>query len=54
MNGQLLREALDSGALTKHVIADMQELKTYGFQGLPVKLLGEKDFSPEFYAHVRL
>lgn len=49
MNEQLLREALDSGALTKHVIADEQEFKTYGFQGLPAMLIGEKDFSPKSF-----
>jgi predicted DsbA family dithiol-disulfide isomerase len=46
---QLLREALDNGALTKHVMADEQEFKTYGFQGLPAMLIGEKDFSPKSF-----
>lgn len=49
INEQLLREALDSGVLTKHVIADEQEFKTYGFQGLPAMLIGEKDFSPKSF-----
>jgi predicted DsbA family dithiol-disulfide isomerase len=49
INEQLLREALDSGVLTKHVIADEQEFKTYGFQGLPAMLIGEKDFSPNSF-----
>jgi predicted DsbA family dithiol-disulfide isomerase len=46
---QLLREALDNGALTKHVMTDEQEFKTYGFQGLPAMLIGEKDFSPKSF-----
>lgn len=46
---QLLRQALDSGELTKHVMADEQEFKTYGFQGLPAILIGEKDFSPKSF-----
>jgi predicted DsbA family dithiol-disulfide isomerase len=49
INEQLLREALDSGGLTKHVMADEQEFKTYGFQGLPAMLIGEKDFSPKSF-----
>jgi predicted DsbA family dithiol-disulfide isomerase len=49
INEQLLREALDSGELTKHVIADEQEFKTYGFQGLPAMLIGERDFSPKSF-----
>jgi|UniRef100_UPI004047977A predicted DsbA family dithiol-disulfide isomerase len=46
---QRLREALDYGVLTKHVIADEQEFKTYGFQGLPAMLIGEKEFSPKSF-----
>lgn len=46
---QLLRQALDSSELTKHVMADEQEFKTYGFQGLPAMLIGEKDFSPKSF-----
>ncbi|MBU3562185.1 DsbA family oxidoreductase [Polynucleobacter hallstattensis] len=49
INEQLLREALDSGGLTKHIMADEQEFKTYGFQGLPAMLIGEKDFSPKSF-----
>jgi predicted DsbA family dithiol-disulfide isomerase len=49
MNGQLLRQALDNGELTKHVMADEQEFKIYGFQGLPAMLIGEKDFSPKSF-----
>lgn len=49
INEQLLREALDSGGLTKHVMADEQEFKTCGFQGLPAMLIGEKDFSPKSF-----
>lgn len=49
---QLLREALDYGVLTKHVMADEQEFKTYGFQGLPAMLIGEKDFSPKSFLPV--
>lgn len=49
INGQLLREALDDGVLTKHVVADEQEFKTYGFQGLPAMLIGEKNFSPKSF-----
>lgn len=46
---ELLRQALESGELTKHVMADEQEFKTYGFQGLPAMLIGEKDFSPKSF-----
>lgn len=46
---QRLRQALDNGELTKHVMADEQEFKTYGFQGLPAMLIGEKDFSPKSF-----
>ena len=49
INGQLLRQALDDGELTKHVMTDEQEFKTYGFQGLPAMLIGEKDFSPKSF-----
>jgi hypothetical protein len=44
-----LREALDTGELTKQVMADEQEFKTYGFQGLPAMLIGVKDFSPKSF-----
>ena len=46
---QQLRQALDNGELTKHVMADEQEFKTYGFQGLPAMLIGEKNFSPRSF-----
>jgi predicted DsbA family dithiol-disulfide isomerase len=46
---QYLRQALDNGELTKHVMADEQEFKTYGFQGLPAMLIGEKNFSPRSF-----
>uniref|UniRef100_UPI0040474B30 DsbA family oxidoreductase n=1 Tax=Polynucleobacter sp. TaxID=2029855 RepID=UPI0040474B30 len=46
INQQDLRAALDNGSLTKHVMKDEQEFRTYGFQGLPAMLIGEKDFSP--------
>lgn len=49
MNPQELRAALDNGSLTKHVMADEQEFRTYGFQGLPAMLIGEKDFSPKSF-----
>jgi predicted DsbA family dithiol-disulfide isomerase len=49
IDGQLLRQALDNGELTKRVMADEQEFKTYGFQGLPAMLIGEKDFSPKSF-----
>jgi predicted DsbA family dithiol-disulfide isomerase len=49
VNIQQLTQALDDGELTKHVMADEQEFKTYGFQGLPVMLIGEKDFSPKSF-----
>lgn len=52
INGQLLRQALDNGELTKHVMADEQEFKIYGFQGLPAMLIGEKDFSPKSFMPV--
>ena len=31
------------------LMADEQEFKTYGFQGLPAMLIGEKDFSPRSF-----
>lgn len=46
---QRLKNALENGVLTKHVMADEQEFKTYGFQGLPAMLIGEKDFSPRSF-----
>ena len=46
---QQLRAALDDGSLTKHVMDDEQEFRTYGFQGLPAMLIGEKDFSPKSF-----
>ena len=49
IDGPLLREALDAGELTKQVMADEQEFKTYGFQGLPAMLIGVKDFSPKSF-----
>lgn len=49
INEQLLREALDSGGLTKQVMADEEEFKTYGFQGSPAMLIGEKDFPPKSF-----
>ena len=49
IDSQLFRQALDNGELTKHVIADEQEFKTYGFQGLPAMLIGQKDFSPKSF-----
>ena len=49
INSQLLRQALDNGELSKHVMADEQEFKTYGFQGLPAMLIGEKNFSPRSF-----
>jgi len=49
IDSQLLRQALDNGELTKHVMADEQEFKTYGFQGLPAMLIGEKNFSPRSF-----
>lgn len=49
---QPLRDALDYGKLTKHVMADEREFKVYGFQGLPAMLIGEKDFSPKSFIPV--
>ncbi|MBT8589490.1 thioredoxin domain-containing protein [Polynucleobacter paneuropaeus] len=46
---QQLWQALDNGELTKYVMADEQEFKTYGFQGLPAMLIGEKNFSPRSF-----
>lgn len=46
---QQLRQALDDGSLTKHVLDDEQEFKTYGFQGVPAMLIGEKNFSPRSF-----
>ena len=52
IDSQLLRQALDNSELTKHVMADEQEFKTYGFQGLPAMLIGEKDFSPKSFVPI--
>ena len=49
IDAQRLKNALENGELTKHVMADEQEFKTYGFQGLPAMLIGEKDFSPRSF-----
>ena len=49
IDSKLLRQALDDDELTKHVMADEYEFKTYGFQGLPAMLIGEKDFSPKSF-----
>lgn len=49
IDSQLLRQALDNGDLTKHVMTDEQEFKIYGFQGLPAMLIGQKDFSPKSF-----
>jgi predicted DsbA family dithiol-disulfide isomerase len=49
IDSQLLRQALDNDGLTKHVMADEQEFKVYGFQGLPAMLIGQKDFSPKSF-----
>lgn len=49
INPQHLRAAIDDGTLSKHVMQDEQEFRTYGFQGLPAMLIGEKDFSPKSF-----
>ncbi|MBU3636012.1 DsbA family protein [Polynucleobacter sp. es-GGE-1] len=49
IDAQRLKNALENGELTKHVMADEQEFKTYGFQGLPAMLIGEKNFSPRSF-----
>jgi predicted DsbA family dithiol-disulfide isomerase len=52
VDAQRLRDALDYGVLTKHVMTDEREFKTYGFQGLPAMLIGEKEFSPKSFMPV--
>ena len=47
-----LREAFDDGVATKHVIADEEEFKANGFQGVPAMLIGEKNFSPKSFVPV--
>lgn len=47
-----LREAFDDGVVTKQVIADEEEFKANGFQGVPVMLIGEKNFSPKSFIPV--
>jgi hypothetical protein len=47
-----LREAFDNGVLTKQVIADEEEFKANGFQGVPAMLIGEKNFSPKSFVPV--
>lgn len=46
---QLLRQSIDNGELTKHVMVDEQEFKAYGFQGLPAMLIGGKNSSPRSF-----
>jgi predicted DsbA family dithiol-disulfide isomerase len=47
-----LREAFDDGVVTKQVIADEEEFKANGFQGVPAMLIGEKNFSPKSFVPV--
>lgn len=47
-----LREAFDDGIITKQVIADEEEFKANGFQGVPAMLIGEKNFSPKSFVPV--
>lgn len=47
-----LREAFDDGIVTKQVIADEEEFKANGFQGVPAMLIGEKNFSPKSFVPV--
>jgi len=47
-----LREAFDDGVATKQVIADEEEFKANGFQGVPAMLIGEKNFSPKSFVPV--
>jgi predicted DsbA family dithiol-disulfide isomerase len=47
-----LREAFDDGVVTKQVIADEEEFKANGFQGVPAMLIGEKNFSPKSFMPV--
>lgn len=47
-----LREAFDDGVVTKQVIADEEEFKANGFQGVPAMLIGEKNFSPKSFEPV--
>lgn len=47
-----LREAFDDGVVTKQVIADEEEFKANGFQGVPAMLIGEKNFSPKSFIPV--
>jgi predicted DsbA family dithiol-disulfide isomerase len=47
-----LRGAFDDGVVTKQVIADEEEFKANGFQGVPAMLIGEKNFSPKSFVPV--
>ncbi|MFZ4119663.1 MAG: DsbA family oxidoreductase [Polynucleobacter sp.] len=49
---EALREAFDDGVVTKQVIADEEEFKANGFQGVPAMLIGEKNFSPKSFVPV--
>lgn len=52
LDGKLLIQAIDDGELTKQVMADEQEFKAYGFQGVPAMWIGEKNFSPKSFTPV--
>ncbi|BDT79614.1 DsbA family oxidoreductase [Polynucleobacter yangtzensis] len=49
LDSKLLSQAIDNGELTKQVIADEQEFKAFGFQGVPAMWIGEKNFSPKSF-----
>ncbi|SNX29184.1 Predicted dithiol-disulfide isomerase, DsbA family [Polynucleobacter meluiroseus] len=52
LNSDALNVAWRDGKLTSKVILDEQEFRTYGFQGVPAMLIGEKDFSPRSFTPV--
>ncbi|CAM3636849.1 DsbA family protein [Polynucleobacter brandtiae] len=52
MNAERLRDGLNSGILTKQTLLDADEFKTYGFQGVPAMLIGEKNFSPRSFSPI--
>jgi len=52
VESKALREAFDNGVVTKQVIADEEEFKANGFQGVPAMLIGVKNFSPKSFMPV--
>ncbi|QKM62142.1 DsbA family protein [Polynucleobacter antarcticus] len=52
LNPEILRGILNTGTYTKQTILDANEYQTYGFQGIPAMLIGEKNFSPRSFSPI--